>query len=179
MVADWRDRGRDTSDDGRADILLRFNKKGQIVEQETRSEGAHPDTKIFLTGDSSQEIRRCIDSNGDGQLDLMILQKDGKMSQTLLDLDQDGQADQRDLYDEGRRTRIEIDTNADSRPDVVQRLGTDGQTVSQQDEDTDYDGRIDQRFIADQPTPLKGTPEAPEKLPKLKCGPFDSFWKSH
>jgi len=171
--------GRDSSGDGKADLLLRFDKALQIVQQELRSEGAHPDTKIFLDGVSGTEIRRCVDSGGDGKLDLLILREGDALSETILDLDQDGQGDQRDVYGQGRRTRVEIDTNADTRPDVVQTLDEDGETVMQQDEDSDYDGRMDRRFVGDQPAELPDRPAAPGKLPSLDCGRFDSFWNNH
>ena len=171
--------GRDTDGDGRADRLLQFNKQLQVVAQETRGSGAKPDTRIFLDPSTGQEIGRCVDSSGDGQLDLRINRDGQTVSQTLLDLDQDGRADERDLYQDGRRARVEIDTNADGRPDVVQTLAADGESVARQDEDSDYDGRMDRSFVGDQPAELQGNPKAPGKLPELDCGRFDRFWNAH
>jgi len=51
--------------------------------------------------------------------------------------------------------------------------------VVRQDEDEDFDGRIDRRFEGAKQVPLEGRPEAPEALRALDCGSFDSFWKIH
>ncbi len=53
----------------------------------------------------------------------------------------------------------------------------EGDAVSQQEEDTDFDGIIDVRFVAGQSVPLEGKPQAPEEIPDLSCGQFSSFWR--
>ena len=82
--------------------------------------------------------------------------------------------DEREIYENGERVRIETDTQGDHRPDVVMQMK--GDEVVRQDEDTDFDGVIDQRFDGETPVPVEGKPAAPAALPKLECGRFHSFW---
>lgn len=169
--------GRRTSGRKRADLLLRFDGELRIRAQEMiHEDGSRPYKKVFLDADGAEQ-KQCIDTTGNGRFDLVLVRAGNALSETWLDADGDGRADQRDIYEAGVRAVLEIDTNADGRPDVVQRL--EGETVAQQDEDSDFDGRIDRRFVGGKPAALGDAPKAPKALPKLDCGRFDAFWKSH
>ena len=58
---------------------------------------------------------------------------------------------------------------------MVQQL--DGETITQQDEDTDFDGVLDRRFRGDTPADIPADTPAPPAYGELQCGGFDStFW---
>jgi hypothetical protein len=54
---------------------------------------------------------------------------------------------------------------------------TDENGNSFQDEDTDYDGILDQRFQGDSQVEIPPDSAAPPTLPDLKCGRFNKFWR--
>ena len=71
--------------------------------------------------------------------------------------------------------RREADTNGDRKPDVVQTY-RDG-AVTHQDEDTDFDGVVDQRFEGQTPIAVaEGTAVDAESFSKIDCGSFHRFW---
>jgi hypothetical protein len=92
----------------------------------------------------------------------------------------DGYADRRQVYEDGMLTRLEADTNADHRADVW-ILYVSGE-ASMQDEDTDFDGRVDQRFdlTSNKPVEVNGDSESPasEKFDRIGCRGFNEFWKT-
>ena len=169
--------GRDSDFDGRADLLLRFDRGQHIRVQEIVGETGRPQKKIFLSA-SGQEIRQCLDSQSEGRFDLVIFRDGQKLRETWLDSEGDGLTDQRDVYRNGQRVRVEIDSNGDGRPDVQQLLGPSGD-IERQDEDSDFDGRWDRSFVGDRPAPLPESSEAPGALEEFDCGAFDAFWQSH
>jgi hypothetical protein len=72
--------------------------------------------------------------------------------------------------------RLEADTNKDKRPDVIQTFA--GDAVARQDEDANFDGKIDRSFQGTKSVPVTD-PKAPSALPPLACGPLDPFWSQH
>ena len=71
--------------------------------------------------------------------------------------------------------RLDADTNADRKPDVIQYFKAGA--VSRQDEDTNFDGVIDQRFEGGKPVALPpGTKISTTPLGPLDCGRFSEFW---
>ena len=101
--------------------------------------------------------------------------KNGAVEEALIDTTGNGVPDQRETYRDGKRIRLEADTNDDQRPDVVQRTEPDGTEF--QDEDTDFDGVLDQRFRGDAQIALPPNTAAPSALPEMQCGAFHSFWR--
>jgi len=71
--------------------------------------------------------------------------------------------------------RIDVDTNGDRKPDVVQHLSNGGPPV--QDEDSDFDGMVDNRFEGEQLVELtSATPIEGDAFGKLDCGSLNRFW---
>ena len=71
--------------------------------------------------------------------------------------------------------RLDADTNDDRVPDVTQTF--EGGALVYQDEDTDDDGTIDQRFQGDKPVDIAAGSKMPgAKFGKLGCGSFHRFW---
>ena len=56
-----------------------------------------------------------------------------------------------------------------------QGLPDSGDAVVLQEEDANYDGKIDRAFQGTAAVPVKD-PKAPPALPALDCGPADPFW---
>ena len=70
---------------------------------------------------------------------------------------------------------LEDDTNGDRLVDVVQVFA--GGQLARQDEDTDFDGVIDQRFEGDKPAAVPpGAKISATKFGPLDCGRFSEFW---
>jgi hypothetical protein len=87
-------------------------------------------------------VRREIDMNGDGKVDLATLFDDkGEPAKEALDLDFDGRVDQVNVYENGRIARKERDTDADGRPDVTEFFEK-GRKV-RVERDTNHDGHVD------------------------------------
>jgi len=133
-----------------------------------------PDKKLLI-GSAGEVVKHCADTDGDGKLEMILDFAGDDLRSTLIDTDGDGRGDERELYENGARVRIETDTNGDHRPDVVMYM--QGEEVTRQDEDSDFDGIIDLRFDGETPVTVEGKPEAPAVLPSLECGTFHSFWK--
>jgi hypothetical protein len=51
-----------------------------------------------------------------------------------------------------------------------------GAEIARQDEDTNFDGKIDRSFQGTKSVPVPTNPAAPAKLPPLDCGAPDPFW---
>ena len=114
-------------------------------------------------------------TTGNGKIDTEMHVKKGAVEEALIDTTGNGVPDQRESYRDGKRVRLEADTNDDQRPDVVQRTEPDGTEF--QDEDTDFDGVLDQRFRGDSQIALPPNTAAPAPLPEMQCGDFHSFWR--
>jgi hypothetical protein len=74
---------------------------------------------------------------------------------------------------------LDADTNADRLPDVW--ITYQNGSAAIQDEDTDFDGQVDQRFdlATDEPIELNGdrSPPSLDGLPKIGCSGFSDFWQ--
>jgi hypothetical protein len=70
--------------------------------------------------------------------------------------------------------KLQADTNGDKRPDVIQTF--QGGAVARQDEDSDYDGKIDRSFEGQTAVAVPADDRAPAPLGALDCGAADSFW---
>ena len=98
------------------------------------------------------------------------------MTEVLIDGAGKGDADTREVYQGGTRVRLDADTNADRKPDVIQYFK--GDAVWRQDEDTNFDGVIDQRFDGGKPAALPAGTKIPgADFGRLDCGSFHAFWK--
>jgi hypothetical protein len=119
---------------------------------------------------------QCIDSDGNGSLDVRYRVSGGAVQEGLVDSSGDGNGNLRQVYANGTIAHLEADTNNDGRPDVVQYLS--GPDVVRQCEDSEYDGTVDRCFEGDQVAPVTGVTDLSEPLGSLGCGSFDSFWRS-
>jgi hypothetical protein len=160
----------------RPNVLFIFSEDGQriVVQEEDRNCNGLPD-RLTRFDEAGVAIFQCSPRQ---RVDLV----EGIPAVALEDSIEphDGYADRRQLYQEGTLTRLEADTNADHRPDVW-ILYVSGE-ASIQDEDTDFDGRVDQRFdlAANQPVEVDGNAEPPtlEKFERIGCKGFNGFWKT-
>ena len=76
---------------------------------------------------------------------------------------------------DGQIARLDADTNDDRSPDVIQVF--ENGDLSYQDEDTDFDGLIDQRFRNGEPVTIAATQRIPDfRFEGLRCGSFHGFW---
>ena len=76
----------------------------------------------YRIGEGDEEkllVRKEIDLNFDGTVDVSQIWKDGEMTQEQIDADFDGRVDWIDFYDQGERIRAEWDTSFDGRPDLI------------------------------------------------------------
>jgi hypothetical protein len=97
------------------------------------------------------------------------------IAELLVDTTGDGIADQREVHRNGSLVRLEVDTNGDRKPDIIQSTGSDG--VVRQDEDTDFDGIVDQRFDGEAAVDVPaGTQIAGAEFGNISCGSFYSRW---
>ena len=126
-------------------------------------------TNYIRVGDGSETarlVRKEIDLNFDGKVDIIQIWKDGAMVQEQIDADFDGQMEWTDFYSEGERIRAEWDTQFDGQPDIIRyyesgklsklEMDTSGDQVmdyweyyedgvmQRSGKDTDGDGKIDQ-----------------------------------
>ena len=70
---------------------------------------------------------------------------------------------------------MDADTDNDHRPDVVQTY--EGDALLHQDEDTNGDGVVDQRFEGKRSVTVPpGTAISGDRSRRLDCGGFDGFW---
>jgi hypothetical protein len=71
--------------------------------------------------------------------------------------------------------RVDADTNKDRKTDVVQSYKAGA--LVYQDEDTNFDGVVDQRFQGTTPVAVPaGAQINSEPFAKLDCGSFQRFW---
>jgi hypothetical protein len=131
--------------------------------------------KLFFDG-SGGVRSQCIDSDGNGRLDVRYRISGGAVQEGLVDSSGDGNGNLRQVYTNGTIAHLEADTNNDGRPDVVQYLsGTD---VVRQCEDSEYDGTVDTCFEGEAVVPVTGVTDLSEPLGSLGCGRFDPFWRN-
>ncbi len=98
----------------------------------------------------------------------------GVVVEVLSDSTGDGIADTREVYENGQRVRVEVDTNGDRKVDVMQSVTEAG--VAVQEEDTDFDGRIDRRFEAEELVASNNGIPLGADFGQIGCGSFDRFW---
>jgi antitoxin component YwqK of YwqJK toxin-antitoxin module len=86
-------------------------------------------------------VRKEIDLNFDGTVDVSQIWKEGEMTQEQIDADFDGRNDWIDFYDQGERIRAEWDTSFDGRPDLIRYY--EGGKIARVEMDTTGDRQID------------------------------------
>ncbi len=91
--------------------------------------------------DSALLVRKEIDLNFDGKIDVTQIWKDGDMTQEQIDADFDGRKDWTDFYSAGERIRAEWDTSFDGTPDLI-RYYESGK-LARLEMDTTGDAKID------------------------------------
>ncbi|MEE2830216.1 MAG: hypothetical protein VX498_13595 [Myxococcota bacterium] len=91
--------------------------------------------------ETARMVRKEIDLNFDGKVDVIQLWKDGEMTQEQMDADFDGQIEWTDFYSAGERIRAEWDTRFDGQPDVIRHY-EDGK-LSKLEMDTSGDQKMD------------------------------------
>src|SRR5262249_9740389 len=129
----------------------------------------------FLAADGSVTAQ-CLLGNDKKRLSTRAIVKGGVVSEVLIDTTGSQYADTRQILSEGKLVRVEADTNRDHHVDVVQTYDASG-TLKTQDEDTNGDGVVDQRFEGDKSVPVPpGTTLPREAFARLDCGTFDGFW---
>ncbi len=167
--------GQDTLGKGRPQTLNHFDSNGVLTVQESTGEsGRNPEKKLFLNSAGEVTSQCLLDGEGK-KLSVRAIVVGGVVVEALIDTTGNGVADNREVYEGGARVRTDIDTNNDRKPDVT--ISTAPSGASRQDEDTDFDGIIDQRFDGDTPIDIPaGTKLAGEKFGRLDCGSFHGFW---
>jgi hypothetical protein len=168
--------GQDTSGNGRPNVLNHFDRAGKLTVQEVAGEGngSRPDKKLFLAADGAVTAQCLLDAEHK-KLSVRAIVSDGIVTEVLIDTTGDGIADTREVHRDGKRVRIDADTNGDRKPDVVQTLSNGG--PSRQDEDLDFDGVVDRRFVGETLVePAPNTRIEGEAFGKLGCGSFHRFW---
>ena len=125
---------------------------------------------------TGQVVAQCLLGEDKKKLNTRALVKGGVVVEVLIDSSGKGFADTRQVLSKtGEVVRVEADTNADRKPDVVQTY--EGGALAFQDEDTNFDGAIDQRFQGTTPVAVPAGARVPdEPFGKLDCGSFDRFW---
>ena len=86
-------------------------------------------------------VRKEIDLNFDGKVDVIQIWKDGVMTQEQIDADFDGQMEWTDFYSAGERIRAEWDTQFDGQPDIIRHY--EGGKLKKLEMDTDGDQTMD------------------------------------
>jgi hypothetical protein len=166
--------GQDTQGRGRPDVLNYVDAKGNVTVQEVASNGKSPDKKLFL-GPGGVVLSQCLLSDDGKRLNARALVQNGTVTEVLIDSSGKGSADTRQVLRDGQLVELHADTNGDGRPDVVQYFA--GEEIRQQDEDSDFDGFVDQRFQGNQPVAVPANAKlAAEDFGKLGCGTFHAFW---
>ncbi|MBJ94389.1 MAG: hypothetical protein CMP23_07900 [Rickettsiales bacterium] len=98
----------------------------------------------YRVGEGEEEkllVRKEIDLNFDGTVDVSQIWKEGLMTQEQIDADFDGRNDWIDFYDQGERIRAEWDTSFDGRPDLIRYY--EGGKLSRVEMDTTGDRQVD------------------------------------
>jgi hypothetical protein len=168
--------GLDTNGDGKPDTLNQLDAQGRVRVQEVASDGsATPDKRTFLD-ERGQATAQCLLGEDKKKLNTRALVSGGVITELLIDTTGNGYADTRQVLSKsGDVVRVEADTNGDHKPDVVQTY--QGGALVFQDEDTNFDGKIDQRFKGTAPVAVPaGAKIEDAPFEKLDCGSFDRFW---
>ena len=156
-------------------ILFLFGADGESVakQEEDRNCNGRPDRLTRFASDGNVEFRCTIRQEIHFEMGTPVeVWEDSEAPYS-------GFADQRQIFEEGTLLRVEADTNEDRMPDVWIRYEGDRATV--QDEDSDFDGKIDRRFdlATNKPVPLSEPlePLSIERMRRIRCTGFNAFWK--
>ena len=169
--------GLDTNGDGKPDALQlpdaqgkRARPGGRERRQRRQPGQAHVPRRV------GQVTAQCLLGEDKKKLNTRALVKGGTVTELLIDGSGKGYADTRQVLSKtGEVVRLDADTNGDHKVDVVQTFK--GGALAFQDEDTNFDGVIDQRFQGTTPVSVPaGTRVSDEPFGKLDCGSFDRFW---
>ena len=134
----------------------------------------NPEKKLFLAADGSV-TGQCFLNEDKSTLNTRAVVQGGVVTEVLIDTTGNGVADTREVYSGEAITRVDVDTNGDRKPDIVQSSGPGG--VARQDEDSDFDGVIDNRFDGDQLVDIPaGTKIQGAAFGPLGCASFHRFW---
>ena len=165
--------GLDTNGDGKPDAF-NFLDAGQGAGQKSRATTTAQ--RISACSSTSRAGDGPVPAGEDKKLNTRALVKGGTVSELLIDGSGKGYADTRQVLSKtGEVVRLDADTNGDHKVDVVQTFK--GGALAFQDEDTNFDGVIDQRFQGTTPISVPaGTTIQGEPFGKLECGSFDRFW---
>jgi len=101
-------------------------------------------TNYIRVGEGSEAgrlVRKEIDLNFDGKIDIIQIWKGGVMVQEQIDADFDGQMEWTDFYSGGERIRAEWDTQFDGKPDIIRHY--EGGKLNKLEMDTDGDQAMD------------------------------------
>jgi antitoxin component YwqK of YwqJK toxin-antitoxin module len=186
----------DTNQNGIVDSWIYYEGDRKRAQAEARGRALKPNILFVFAEDGERIVTQEEDRNVNGRPDRLtrfspegqptyrctIRQEvsflDGQPARVLDDSTGDGFADRRQIYEQGELVWVEADTNGDRRPDVWLRY--EGGVPKTQDEDSDYDGRIDQRFdlATEEALPLETPvePESSEKFGKIRCTGFSELW---
>jgi hypothetical protein len=154
-------------------ILFVFARDGQqiVAQEEDRNLNGRPD-RLTRFDESGTPTYRCT-------MTQEVTFVNGQPSLVLDDSTGDRFADRRQVYEGSELVRLEADTNADRRPDVW--ITYRGGQAAIQDEDADYDGRVDQRFdlTTEEQLEVEGSGEPPsrERFARLQCSGFSALWR--
>ena len=169
--------GLDTNASGSPDVLNHYGPDGTIKVQEVASggNGRNPDQKLFVKADGTVTAQ-CLLNEAKDLLNTRAVVRSGTISEILIDTTGDRFADTRQILGgDGQLTKLYADTNGDRKPDVVQVF--EGGQLLYQDEDTNFDGVVDQRFQGSQAVAVPDqTRVASRDFAKLGCGSFSGFW---
>jgi hypothetical protein len=167
--------GQDTDGNGRPNVLNHFDAKGVMTVQEVANNGRSPDQKLIL-GPGGVVTGQCSLDEAGKKLNTRAVVSNGQVTEVLYDSTGNGTADTRQVLENGVIVRLDADTNDDGRPDVTQYFDASG-NMTRQDEDVDYDGKVDQAFQGQKPIQgAAGKPISGAKFGKLGCGSFHRFW---
>jgi hypothetical protein len=190
----------DTNQNGVLDLWEEYEDGRRVLQAEARGRCVTP-TMLFLFAEDGESVvtqeedRNCnrrpdrltrFDAEGAPTLRCTPRERiefaDGRPRVAFQDSAEpyDGYADRRQVYGtDGTVELLAVDTNGDRVPDVWIRH-TAGQPTLQ-DEDTDFDGVVDQRFdlASDQAIEVNGDSGAVslERLPRIDCSSFSDFWR--
>ena len=131
--------------------------------------------KLFFDADGAVKTQ-CLDSDGNGTLDVRYRLSGGAVIEGLVDSNGDGKGDVQPGL-RRRQGRAPRGRHEQGRPPgrgaVPERLSN----VVRQCQDDNYDGSVDTCFEGEKVVPVSGVKELSEPLGALGCGGFDAFWK--
>lgn len=115
----------------------------ETVKEYDLNRDKKPDVwKFFVGGESEQLVRKELDVNWDGKVDVRYFYGDaGQLEREALDLDFDGRVDAVNFYEKGQKNRAELDLDFDNRTDLW-KFFQKGKLV-RKERDTNADGKVD------------------------------------